>query len=57
MEFSELKPQFEALGAVVWGVSPDSVASHRKFIDKQNLTVNLLSDPAHEVLKAYGAWG
>ena len=42
---------------MVWGVSPDSVASHQKFIQKQNLALDLLSDPAHEALKAYGAWG
>jgi peroxiredoxin Q/BCP len=45
------------LGAVVLGVSPDSVASHQKFIQKHNLTVELLSDPEHQVLKAYKAWG
>ena len=39
------------------GVSPDSLASHQKFADKKGLTINLLSDPDHSVLKAYGAWG
>ena len=39
------------------GVSPDSVASHRKFIDKHNLSLTLLSDPDKKVLQAYGAWG
>lgn len=42
---------------MVFGVSPDSVASHKKFTDKHNLGVNLLSDPEHKVLEAYGAWG
>jgi len=41
----------------VFGVSPDSVGSHKKFKDKHNLRVNLLSDPEHRVLEAYGAWG
>ena len=43
--------------ATVLGVSPDSVASHKKFKEKNNLSVKLLSDPAHEVLEAYGSWG
>jgi peroxiredoxin Q/BCP len=43
--------------AVVLGVSPDSVASHKKFKAKHNLSVKLLSDPEHKVLVAYGAWG
>lgn len=39
------------------GVSPDSVASHKKFKAKHNLAVKLLSDPEHRVLEGYGAWG
>jgi peroxiredoxin Q/BCP len=39
------------------GVSPDSIDSHRKFRDKNALSVDLLSDPDHGMLKAYGAWG
>ena len=38
-------------------MSPDSPDSHRKFIEKQQLRVRLLSDPAHEAMEAYGAWG
>jgi len=38
-------------------VSPDSVASHQKFIQKHKLAIDLLSDPDHKVLKAYQAWG
>ena len=45
------------MDAKILGLSPDSVASHQKFIQKNNLTVDLLSDPEHSVLKAYGAWG
>jgi len=41
----------------VFGISPDSVASHQKFKGKHGLTVKLLSDPDHKVLEAYGAWG
>jgi peroxiredoxin Q/BCP len=42
---------------VVFGVSPDSTASHRKFREKHGLRVGLLSDPDHRILEAYGAWG
>ena len=38
-------------------MSPDSVASHQKFIQKHKLAIDLLSDPDHKVLKAYQAWG
>jgi peroxiredoxin Q/BCP len=44
------------MGAVVLGVSTDSAASHRKFADKNKLTFDLLSDPKHETIAAYGAW-
>lgn len=54
--FSELLPEFEKLGAVVIGVSPDSVESHKKFKEKRDLKVKLLSDESREVLKAYGVW-
>jgi peroxiredoxin Q/BCP len=47
----------EAKGAVVLGVSPDSVKSHQNFIQKQSLNFTLLSDPDHQVAEAYGAWG
>ena len=46
-----------AAGAVVLGVSPDSVKSHDKFTLKLNLPFALLSDPDHEVAEMYGAWG
>ena len=42
--FSGLLPEFEALGVKVFGVSKDSMASHDKFVAKQELTVPLLSD-------------
>jgi peroxiredoxin Q/BCP len=49
--------QFEALKATVLGCSPDSLASHQKFISKHNLSITLLSDENHTVLAQYGAWG
>jgi thioredoxin-dependent peroxiredoxin len=56
-DFSCLLPRFEALGAVVIGVSRDSASSHKRFIDKQNLGLNLLTDADHQWLEAWGAWG
>lgn len=44
-------------GAEVIGISKDSVASHKKFIQKYGLTFTLLSDPDHRTIEAYGAWG
>ena len=51
--FSELRPQFEEKGAVILGVSRDSVASHKKFEEKQKLTFTLLSDPDLQAIQAY----
>lgn len=48
---------FEKQGVVVLGISKDSPASHKKFIDKYNLNFTLLSDEEKETIKAYGAWG
>ena len=49
--------EFSSYGAVVFGVSPDSITSHKKFQEKLNLSVKLLSDPELQTLKAFGAWG
>jgi peroxiredoxin Q/BCP len=46
-----------AAGAVILGVSPDSVKSHRSFKNKFELPFLLLSDPDHKIADAYGAWG
>lgn len=54
--FAELNPQFMEKGAVVIGVSKDSVASHKKFEEKFNLPFILLSDTELEVIKAYDVW-
>ncbi|MFW5712467.1 MAG: thioredoxin-dependent thiol peroxidase, partial [Spirochaetota bacterium] len=44
-------------GAVVLGISADSVKSHAGFAQKHELPFHLLSDPEKSVIKAYGAWG
>jgi peroxiredoxin Q/BCP len=48
--------EFEAAGAVVLGVSPDSISSHEKFKDDFDLPFTLLADPDHAVADAYGVW-
>ena len=44
-------------GYEVVGVSPDSVASHKKFAGQHQLKFNLIADPGHEIMEAYGVWG
>jgi thioredoxin-dependent peroxiredoxin len=56
IEFSALKKDFDKAGAVVIGVSKDSVASHGKFRTKHKLNVELGSDESGEVCEAYGVW-
>jgi len=55
--FTELADEFAKAGAIVLGVSKDSVASHRKFADKYGLKVKLGSDPTGAVVEGYGSWG
>lgn len=54
--FAELYPHFREKGAVILGVSKDSVASHKRFEEKYGLPFTLLSDPELSVIKAYGVW-
>jgi len=54
--FAALYPDFEEAGAVVIGVSKDSVASHQKFVTKYDLPFVLLADPELNVIKAYDVW-
>jgi thioredoxin-dependent peroxiredoxin len=48
--------EIDAKGAVVLGVSPDSVASHKKFKEKFDLNFKLLSDEGHKLADALGVW-
>lgn len=54
--FAELYPQFLARGAVVLGISKDSVASHKKFEEKYGLPFTLLADTEKEVIQSYDVW-
>lgn len=56
IQFSELKEEFEKLNAVVIGVSKDSLASHKKFIEKHNLTVELVSDEDLSIQEHFDVW-
>ena len=54
--FSERQPQFKEKGAIVIGISKDSVASHKRFEEKYGLDFTLLADPELEAIKAYDVW-
>lgn len=56
IEFSAAKPDFDAAGAVLVGVSKDSATKHGKFRAKHGLTVELGSDADSDVIERYGAW-
>jgi peroxiredoxin Q/BCP len=56
-DFTAGLKDFEKLDAVVLGCSPDSTESHRRFIAKHKLKIGLLSDPDHQTMDDYGAWG
>ena len=56
-EFRDSWKEVKKSGAVVLGVSPDSVGSHQKFKTKYSLPFPLLADEGHALAEAYGAWG
>jgi peroxiredoxin Q/BCP len=56
IDFSGLKPEFDRLGTVVIGISPDTTKSHDKFKAKHGLDIDLVSDTEKETLQAYGVW-
>ncbi len=56
LEFTELLPEFEALNAVVIGVSKDTVESHKKFAEKKGIRITLLADTERKVIEAFGVW-
>ncbi len=55
--FRDQFPKIEAGNAVVLGISPDEPEDLLKWKQKQNLPYDLLSDPEHKVLEAWGVWG
>ncbi len=55
-EFSFAAPDFSDLDAIILGVSADSTKKHRSFIEKQSLTITLLSDEETTMMQKYGVW-
>ena len=55
-DFTEENEHFEDLGGVILGVSPDSPAKHRNFIEKKNLDITLLADESKKTCEDYGVW-
>jgi thioredoxin-dependent peroxiredoxin len=56
MEFNALRGEFDAAGAMIVGVSPDSPKTHAKFRKKYDLAIPLASDETKSMLQAYGVW-
>ena len=56
MDFTAVLDALHIVGGEVLGISRDSPESHRKFAEKHNLKIKLLSDPDHKVMDAYGVW-
>jgi thioredoxin-dependent peroxiredoxin len=56
-DFTQYSSEFNALGAQIVGISPDTEKSHCRFIDKHQLTIQLLSDREHQIAEIYGVWG
>ncbi len=54
--FRDNYKEFKDVGAVVLGVSPDSIRSHAKFKEKHSLSFTLLADEHHAVCELYGVW-
>lgn len=54
--YSVLYPQFMEKGVEILGVSRDSVASHKRFEEKQDLKITILSDTERTVIEAYDVW-
>ncbi len=57
IDFSRLASEFADSKTAILGISADSLKAQESFRDKHALTVPLVSDEAHEMLNAYGAWG
>lgn len=56
-DFRDSLNSLKSAGYLVVGISPDKLPALEKFIASQTLNFDLLSDPDHEVMSAYGAWG
>jgi peroxiredoxin Q/BCP len=55
-DFTDNLPNFDSLGSIVLGVSPDSPKKHRNFIEKHNIKITLLADEEKELCNLLGVW-
>ncbi|RXJ97608.1 thioredoxin-dependent thiol peroxidase [Arcobacter sp. CECT 8986] len=55
-DFTQSEPDFDDLDAIILGVSPDDTQKHRRFIEKKELTITLLSDIDKKMCEDYGVW-
>ena len=55
-EFTQLKDAFAEAGVAVYGVSPDSLKQHQRFIEKCSLDIPLISDPERLLIESQGLW-
>ena len=56
-DFNKLLTKFKNLSSVIYGISKDSIESHKKFKKKNNVKFDLLSDEKKQSIKAYKTWG
>ena len=56
ISFSKYKNKINSLGYHIYGISKDSISKHQNFIEKQNLTIDLLSDENEKTCEKYGVW-
>ncbi len=56
-EFSAIATKYANEGVLLFGISPDSIESHYKFIARDSITYPLLADVEHKAAEAYGVWG
>ena len=56
IEFTQRKSEFEKLGIEIFGMSPDPIKKHEKFIAKHELGISLFSDEEKTALESFGVW-
>ena len=56
ISFSKYKNKINSLGYHIYGISKDTIRKHQSFIEKQNLTIDLLSDGNQKTCENYGVW-
>ena len=57
LDFSALRKEFEKHNTSIFGISRDTIESHKRFCNKYGFSIDLLSDEDGKILEAYDAWG